>query len=233
MGSMSTGRKWWSWGMRVVPPCGRGQLCGLRWSVALPPRVRWKACPWAVGWWRVAGGGRPLFGGPVGRSGRQRCVGQAWGCSLCLLVSAWLGSCNAGRRARQRPQGETVRVGYIPGWGGRVWGFGAMCGGRVWVFGRCGCAVGLRALRGGCVWGCQMFGSARRAWQEGLWRVCVGVRGGGGGLCCGARGCTRCWACVGHWVGTAKGGVGGVRSGSRAVCRCTCPLAAVCICGHV
>ena len=29
MKSMRTGRQSWSWGMRVVPPCGRGQLYGL------------------------------------------------------------------------------------------------------------------------------------------------------------------------------------------------------------
>ena len=70
------------------------------------------ASPRAADLGRMAGGTRLRPGGPVGRSGRQRCVGEARGCSLRLPGPPGLGSYNVGGRARRRPRGETVRMGH-------------------------------------------------------------------------------------------------------------------------
>ena len=49
MRRMRTGKKWRSRGMRVVPPCGQGRLCGLRRPPLPPTWGGWRPSPRAVG----------------------------------------------------------------------------------------------------------------------------------------------------------------------------------------
>ena len=76
-----------------------------------------------------------------------------------------------------------------------------------------------------CV-GCRVWGVVRGVWRVGVWRACAGVRAGGGGLCRGARGCARWWACVGLRLSSERGGAWAGIVRSVVLRRCMCPLAA-------
>ena len=124
-----------------------------------------------------------------------------------------------------RLQGGTVRVGCIQGPGGVGLGLlgcvrGAWAG--HWVGWAC---RGARSSRRVCA-GCRVWGVVRGVRRVGVWRACAGVRAGGGGRCCGARGCARWWACVGLRLSSERGGAwaGILRWG--VLCWCMCPLAA-------
>ena len=133
---MTTRRKFWSWGMRVVL-AGAALRAAAVSAAATAGRMEGISSGWRLG----AGGCNALAatqqpGGPI-RSAAV--LGEAWGCGLRLPGSAGLGCCNVGGRACQRPRGETVRPSSIRASGGSGLGLG----GRVWVISRAGCAVGL------------------------------------------------------------------------------------------
>ena len=154
---MRTRRKWWFWGMWVALPCGRVRLCGPR----RPPL------------WPLREDGGHLLG---------LRVGSAWLEGPCRdLAAQWADLISGGGRGRcgAAVSALRVRLGWAPAtregmhvgvrggeqfawaaFGGRegsAWGFGGVCGGRMRVTGQGGCAVGLGALRGRCVWvaGCE------------------------------------------------------------------------------
>ena len=200
-----------------MPPCRQGQLCGRLPSPLLLPRGGWRASPPAVGWGRVApGAGCDLVGSGVW--GRRGAAVSAFWVPLGWAPATWEGVRVSVRGGEQFAWAAFGRPG---GW---VWRFRAVCGGRVWVTGQVGVPWGVRVFVEG-VRGLPGVGGGEAPLAGGS---VVGVCGcsGRGGACRGARGCARWWACVGHWV--ASGGEGhGVGLGSRAVCRCTCPVAAV------
>ena len=100
------------------------------------------------------------------------------------------------------------------------------------------CSGAWGSLRRMCV-GCRVWGAVRGVRREGLWRACVVVWAGGEGMCRGARGFTRWWACVSHRIGSGEGGAGVgvaggvVELGLLVLCGCMCPLAAAHLCGHL
>ena len=121
------------------------------------------------------------------------------------------------RRGQGFAMGEVVRVGVrgrkqfawaaFGGRGGWAWGSGAVCGGRMRVTGREWVCCGALGLLRWVYAGCRVSGVARGVRQEGPWRARVWA--GGGGPCCGARGCARWRACVGR-----RAGCGGGRAGA-------------------
>ena len=178
-----------------------------------------------------------LGAGGCGGSAANRWPGELiWSAELCgggigprspPCGLSWAGLLQFGRVCGSASGGGAARVGCTRGSGGLAWGYRAAFGGPVWVIGRSRCAVGRGALCGGCVWVARCgAGEARLAGGVCGGRVWVSEpRAGGPGR--GARGCARWWACVSYWVGSGKGGVGGLRLGLPAVCRFLCQLAAV------
>ena len=174
---MTTRRNWWFWEMRVAPPCGWGQLCGLRRPPPPLPQGGWRAFTRAAGWGQVAGGARPQPGGLLGPFSQRRCVGEAWSCEVCLLGSAELGSCNVGGRAASASAGGNSLRGLHSGVRGLGSGVAGLC-----VGGMCGSLGGM-----GVPWGVGMLAAgvcglvpARLAGRGGLWGV-SGRSGGRGG----------------------------------------------------
>ena len=179
-------------------------------------------CRFGGGW--LEGPGKLIWSAAVGRGCaglRSPPFGFSWA-GLLQCVRA-CGSASAGANSSRGL--HSAAAGLSLRFPGCVWGVcvnhsaGWVCcgawGSSLWV----------------CV-GCRVWGALGGLRREGLWRACVGGRAGGGGPCCGARGCARWWACVGRWVGTGEGGAGagadwgGVGLDWRVFCRCTCPLAA-------
>ena len=169
------------------------------------PVVTWR--PGGPIWSAAAGeGGAGLWPSPsgLGWAGVLQCV------RLCGLASA----------------GGYSSRGLHSGAGGGGPGSSGLCaGGLGGPLGGVGVPWGAGLLSAVSV-GCRVWGVLRGVRRMGVWRACAGVRAGGGVPCRGARGCARCWACVGLRVSSARGGAwaGIVRWG--ALCRCMCPLAA-------
>ena len=172
------------------------------------PVVTWRpGCPI---WSAAAGeGGAGLWPSPsgLGWAGVLQCV------RLCGLASA----------------GENSLRGLHSGAGGGGSGSSGVCAGGVGgPLGGVGVPRGAGLLSAGVCGGCRVWGVVRGVRRVGVWRcvACAGARAGGGGLCRGARGRARWWACVGLRVSSGGGGAwaGIVRWG--ALCRCMCKLAA-------
>ena len=158
-------------------------------------------------WSAAAGeGGAGLWRSPsgLGWAGVLQCV------RLCGLASAG-GNSSRGLHSGARGGG--------PGSSGVC--AGGVCGPLDGV----GLPRGARLLFAG-VCGLSSVGTGEGVRRVGLWRACASVRAGGGGPCRGARGCARCWACVGVRVSSdsavARAGI----VQWSVLCRCMCPLAA-------
>ena len=153
----------------------------------------------------LGGPGRDLAA-PAGRSGRQRRGREARGCGLLLLGLAGSGPAMCEVVWVGVRGGEQFAWVAFRGRGGV--GLGLLgCVRGAWAGHWVGCAC--RGARGSsrrvCV-GCRVWGVVRGVRRVGVWRACAGVRAGGGGPCRGARGCARCWACVGLRVSSERGG---------------------------
>ena len=130
--------------------------------------------------WRPGG---PIWSAAVGKGGaglRSPPSGFCWvGLLQCLRACALVSA-----------QGNSLR-GLHSGSGGLGLGFRVcvrdVCAGHWagWV-----CRGAWRSPQRVCV-GCQVWRALRGVRREGLWRACVVVWAGGGGLCRGAQVCTR------------------------------------------
>ena len=116
--------------------------------------------------------GRPIRPAAVGRGGAGlRSLPSGFGCPGLLQCVRACGLVSAG--------GNSSR-GLHSGAGGVGPGVSRVCAGDV-----CG------SPRRVCFLGCRVWWAVGSGPREGLWRVCVVVRAGGGGPCRGARGCAR------------------------------------------
>ena len=172
MKRMMSRRKWFFGGMR----CGRRQVCGLLRPPLPLPQGRWRASPRAAGCKRGAGRTRQRPGGPLGRSGRRRCVGEAWGCDLCFPGLVELGSCNVGGRVCFSVRGGKQFAWIASGVGGHGSGVARLCGGGVSGSpGEVRVPRGVGLLAAGVCWL-----PARLVWRGGSVTGVCGRSGGGG-----------------------------------------------------
>ena len=176
------------------------------------PVLTWR--PGGPIWSATAGeGGAGLWPSPsgLGLAGVLQCV------RLCGLASA----------------GGNSSRGLHSGAGGGGPGSSGVCAGDVGgPLGGVGVPRGAGLLSMG-VCGLSSVGMVRGVRLVGVWRACAGVRAGGSGPCCGARGCARWWACVGLRVSSEGGGAWAGIVRWDVLCRCMCPLAAALLCAQL
>ena len=203
-----------------------------------------------VGLWPAASAAATV-GGREGKSSGCRLGLVGWGGPAVTWRPdgpIWSAAvCEGGAALRYSPSGlrwagvlQCVRFCGLPSVGGNSRGPGGVgLGFLACVRGACAgnwagwaCCGAWGSPRWVCA-GCWMWGVVRAVRRVGPWRACAVFRAGGGGPCCGARGCAHWWACVGRQLGSGGGGAwAGIARGGL-LCRCMCPLAAARLCGQL